>query len=110
MQFPQLCSFERLNYSVVLVWPHEAVLIQKSVTDPSESVTENITSFLEANAEYSIVVLAATAVWTASTAHHNFSECLNIYCVLCVKKLHLAIRRSTATGRVLFTCKFFVVS
>ena len=78
MQFPQLCSFERLNYSVVLVWPYEAILVQRSVTDPPESVTENITSFLEANTEYSIVVLAATAVWNTSTSHYNFSECLTL--------------------------------
>ena len=96
MQFPHLCSFERLNYSVILVWPSEAVLMQRSVTDPPESVTENITSFLEANTEYSIVVLAATAVWETSTAHYNFSECLiSILFAACTYslKLHLAIRR-----------------
>ena len=80
MQFPKLCSFERLNYSVVLVQPREALLIEKSVIDPPVSVTETITSSLEPNTDYSIVVLAKTAAWNTSTPHYNFSECLNIVC------------------------------
>jgi hypothetical protein len=73
IEFPKLCSFERLNYSVVLVQPREALLIEKSVIGPPVSVTETITSSLEPNTDYSIVVLAKTAAWNTSTPHYNFS-------------------------------------
>ena len=78
LQFPPLCIFETLNYTVVLANEslRELVVLQKSVTSPPESITETITSGIVANSNYSVVVLAETDVWKATTTPYNFSESL----------------------------------
>lgn len=79
VQFPKLCPFERLNYSILLAQlgeENELVMpeLKRSVLDPPGSVTETITAGVEANANYSLVVLAATDVWNSSSPLYNLSE------------------------------------
>ena len=75
MQFPPLCWFEKLNYSVLLRHDGmESVVVEESVLNPPEYVMHNITAYVKAGTDYSIVVLAGTTVWNTVTDTHNFSE------------------------------------
>lgn len=79
LQFPILCPFEMLNYSILLIQMNdgrETVIseLQESAMSPTEPVSEMIDSDLEVNADYSVTVHAATDVWNTSTTYYNISE------------------------------------
>ena len=79
LQFPILCPFERLNYSILLIQLNDGretvvIELQRSAMTPTESVSERIDSGLQVNANYSVTVHAATDVWDASATYYNISE------------------------------------
>lgn len=79
LQFPTLCPFERLNYSILLIemseGRHTVVSeLQRSAMSPTEPVSEMMDSDLKVNANYSVTVYAATNVWNTSTHYYNISE------------------------------------
>ena len=58
---------------------HQVVLIEGSVTNPQEPVTEIIPSDdLVANTSYSVVVFARSDLWNSSTSLHTFCEYKNV--------------------------------
>lgn len=79
-QFPKLCIFQRLNYTIVLNnldEDREVMLPQMSLLPPVELLIETIESDVVPDAEYTVFVYVLTDVGNSTSHLYNFSEFSN---------------------------------